>query len=398
MGREKSFDLLQLFGQKQLNDIQQRLSRITRLGFVTVNYQGEPMTEYTGFCDFCGHFRQDEELSNNCVASDAMSSIQAAILKKPLIYVCPCGLMEISIPIVVNKTYLGGFLCGQARCSNPPEDILRMKPFTERNAFLKTMEKAEKDLEKLLVFEYRHFEDIAGLVNLVITLLCENKIHQLESEKSLRDKISRTVFLEQNLQEFFNLFQETDYRQIMRTAASFSRKLFEEEPDSDVERMEILISLAKFLNMGKGDCLTAFSLEIATVQQQDTVELWITQILDSYYCQNIVKMFPILKPVFSYINGHITEEMTLSLLVKRCGISQSYISRLYRSCFQLSVTDYIHIHKMQLAKQWLLDADKSISEIAFTLGYNEPTYLSKVFKKYEGVTMQEYRKMHRIES
>lgn len=85
MERESAFDLLQLFGQEQLNDIQLRLSRITRLGFVTANYQGEPLTKYTGFCDFCSHFRQNKELSKNCVASDAMSSIQAAIMKKPLL-------------------------------------------------------------------------------------------------------------------------------------------------------------------------------------------------------------------------------------------------------------------------------------------------------------------------
>ena len=85
------------------------------------------------------------------------------------------------------------------------------------------------------------------------------------------------------------------------------------------------------------------------------------------------------------------EKLTLSLLVERCSISQSYLSRLFRDCFQLSVTDYIHLRKLHLAKKYILYERKPVGDIGFLLGYNEYTYFSKVFKKYEGMTIQEYK-------
>ncbi len=47
-----------------------------------------------------------------------MGSIQAAVTKKTHIYFCPCGLIEMAIPIVVEGNYLGGFLGGQFRCED----------------------------------------------------------------------------------------------------------------------------------------------------------------------------------------------------------------------------------------------------------------------------------------
>ena len=78
--------------------------------------------------------------------------------------------------------------------------------------------------------------------------------------------------------------------------------------------------------------------------------------------------------------------------MEACSVSQSYVSRLFRNLFDLSVTDYIHLRKMQVAKKLLLDKSKSAADVAFELGYTETTYFSKVFKKTVGCTIQEYRK------
>lgn len=395
------FDLLSLFGKDQLNEIQGRLAKITGLGFVTVNYRGEPLTDYTRFCSFCQHFREDEELQKNCIASDAMSSIQAAISAKPLIYICPCGLMEIAIPIIVNGTYLGGFLCGQALCMDPPTDILRMKPSTDRIEFQNTLDVAADDRAALPVFPYQHFEDIADLVDLVITLLCESAIRQIENEQSLRDQIWTASFLEKSRQSFIAVVLGSDYSLITRTVSSFLDSLFEHFPDNVSARSEMVLSLARALDENsnitsgdaeKADCLKLYPLSAEHAQTKPAMEIWLAQIVDFHYRRNKASLSPMLEPVFQYINQHVHEELSLAKIVDKCSISQSYVSRLFRKHFQISVTDYIHLRKIQLAKDYLLFEHRGIADIAFLLGYNEYTYFSKVFKKYAGTTVQEYRR------
>ena len=395
-------NLLDLFGRDQLNDIQNRLARITGLGFITVNQQGEPMTDYTEFCDFCRHFRNHTSLHKNCRASDAASSVQAAISGSPLIYLCPCGLMEIAIPILVNNTYLGGFLCGQARCSDPPSGLLQMRPVTAQRLLQEVLDAAAPDLEQLPVYEYRKFEDIADLVNLVITLLCENKIHQAKHEQELRRRLQKQEFLEMHLLSLQRSLAETDYNALLREADEFAGQLCLFTQDLP-ERMELLSRTAELFGNtypeGNGiSCLQLFPLQQQDTTDQDAVSLWITQISDYIFRRRISTAFPILEPIFEYINQNLEKKLTLALLVEKCAISQTYLSRLFRTQFQISVTDYVHRRKLQLAKRFMLHQNMPVGDASLLLGYNEYTYFSKVFRKYEGITIQEWRSRRRLKT
>ena len=401
MSSEEQFDLIHLFGREQLNEIQERLSRITRLGFVTADYRGEPQTEYTSFCDFCSHFRNHEVLSKNCVASDAVGSIQAAISQKPLIYMCPCGLMEISIPIVVNGTYLGGFLCGQATCKNPPADMLRMRPALDDELFRETVQKAQSDLGSLPSFDYQHFKDIADLVNMVVTLLCENKIGQIRHERKLHQQLMRSAFMESHIPEIFAVLRGDDYAVVRSAAGAFAAAVFERVPESVEDRFEYLrFFLAAMAQQEAGEhtenAVSLYPLKELYAENEYTCAWWLMQIMDYMYRQHKSAEYPILDPVFQYINQHLTDELTLTILVDACSVSQSYLSRLFRNQFGISVTDYIHMRKLQAAKGAMLFEKKSAADCAYSYGYNEYTYFSKIFKKYVGITISNYRKLWTI--
>ena len=47
---------------------------------------------------------------------------------------------------------------------------------------------------------------------------------------------------------------------------------------------------------------------------------------------------------------------------------------------------------MEKAKQILKDTDLSIKDVSFMVGYVDPNYFTKLFKKYTGITSREYRK------
>lgn len=396
MSREQVENVLELFGVQQLNEIQQKLSRITKLGFVTVNYRGEPLTDFTGFCRFCSRFRNHPELSKNCIASDAASSIQSAISEKPLIYMCPGGLTEIAIPIVVNNVYLGGFLCGQALCSDPPEDILHMRPATDPVPFSEALTQAEPDKNGLPVFDYQHFQDIAELVNMVVTLLCENKFRQLEQERDLRLQIRRNTLLDSQIQIFSSLLHGNDYDRYLRAVSGLCDGMDAENITEAEDRRAFLLSfvgrLAQFSGLMQAEnWQQLYPIQGRDLESRRAVELWLTRVLDYLYRQASLSSSPMLETVFQYINQHVTDILTLSILVEQCGISQSYLSRLFRSRFGITVTDYIHKRKILRAKQELLHTGRSIGEIALDVGYNEYTYFSKVFRKYENMGVREYR-------
>ena len=57
-----------------------------------------------------------------------------------------------------------------------------------------------------------------------------------------------------------------------------------------------------------------------------------------------------------------------------------------------TIEHYFILHRIEKVKAIINDTDYSFSEIAFKLGYNSPSHLSKQFKSIEGLTMGNYRR------
>lgn len=120
--------------------------------------------------------------------------------------------------------------------------------------------------------------------------------------------------------------------------------------------------------------------------------MWLFGIIDYVFKERSKKRYPTLTSVLAFIDAHITEDIGLNQIIENCAISQGYLSRIFKDQFKVSVMEYIHMRKIHEAKCRMYLSDDSISKISFQLGYSESGYFRKVFKKYEHMTVQEYRK------
>lgn len=171
-----ALDILRLFGKEKLENIQRMLSKATGLAFVTVDYKGDPITEATSFTRFCRAIRSNREVVMRCKASDAFGAIQAAVTQKPSVYYCPCGLLEVAIPIVLKGHYLGGFIGGQIRCNDAPEEVSHLKKVMPSPVDSLSREEYDGLLQEIPVYSYEKFQDIANLVFMIINQLSENEV------------------------------------------------------------------------------------------------------------------------------------------------------------------------------------------------------------------------------
>lgn len=121
-------------------------------------------------------------------------------------------------------------------------------------------------------------------------------------------------------------------------------------------------------------------------------KMWIFNLIDYVFKQRSLKRYPVLGNVFQYIDEHISEEIGLTQIIENCAISQGYLSRIFKDQFGVSVMEYLHMRKIHMAKNYMYLTNDSVAEIAYKLGYSESSYFSKVFKKYENMTVQQYRK------
>lgn len=92
-----------------------------------------------------------------------------------------------------------------------------------------------------------------------------------------------------------------------------------------------------------------------------------------------------------YIYDHFEEKVSLSTLTEVLDVSKSYLSRIFRRTVGTSVNRFILDIKMKQACYYLKDTNLAVHQIATRLGYDDPYYFSRIFKKVMGSSPRIFR-------
>ena len=90
-----------------------------------------------------------------------------------------------------------------------------------------------------------------------------------------------------------------------------------------------------------------------------------------------------------YIKEHIYERLTLAEVAGAIGISQNYLSSLFRLYNGSGFSEYVAESKIQLAKEMLRKGNMKVYQVSEKLGFDNQQYFSKVYKKYTGYSPSE---------
>lgn len=100
-----------------------------------------------------------------------------------------------------------------------------------------------------------------------------------------------------------------------------------------------------------------------------------------------------LQAVKDYLDQHYDEKISLDNLASLFFINKFYLTRIFKEQFGVSVNSYVLQIRVTHAKQMLRFSDMSIEEIGIKCGIEDANYFSRMFKKVEGISPGEYRKM-----
>ena len=93
-----------------------------------------------------------------------------------------------------------------------------------------------------------------------------------------------------------------------------------------------------------------------------------------------------------YLQEHLTEEISLSVLAEEFHLNPQYISQLFKNEIGVGFLSYLTNIRMEKAKKLLVSTQLSMVEIAEQTGYGDYRVFTKVFKKTEGITPSQYRR------
>ena len=99
-----------------------------------------------------------------------------------------------------------------------------------------------------------------------------------------------------------------------------------------------------------------------------------------------------IQAIARYLQEHLAEDVSLSVLAEEFHMSAQYISQLFKSEIGVNFLSYLTNIRMNRAKKLLASTDLPISEVSQQSGYADYRVFTKAFKKSEGVTPSQYRK------
>ena len=97
-----------------------------------------------------------------------------------------------------------------------------------------------------------------------------------------------------------------------------------------------------------------------------------------------------LMPALAYIEQNFRESVTSAKVSEACNMDSFRFSRVFRSAFGITFKEYLLRVRIKEACRLLEKPDIAVSEVAYLSGFNDPSYFSKVFKRYAGASPSLY--------
>lgn len=404
----------------------------TGLGAICVDAQGELAIipqEHEGYCPFCKEIRRDPEGRKRCNESMNKAGKLAAQLGEPYIYRCHAGLIEFAAPIIFKDIYLGSISCGPVLMWDwdevAVEEILNLTQDLDIN-----QRKMLDEGNKITMLTGRNVQAAAELLYIISNHIAQSNIITLQQRKELNDQQSqlaemifeqkkaeeRIHYLEERVKdEKYPIDKENDLLDKVRMGdRSGARKILNEilsviflRSAGNIElikarALELVFVISRAAveggaSMGK---LLGFNYsyisELASMDRFEDICFWIVKVLDTFldtvYESRSIKNSSILGEAIRIIQNQYTENLSLDDVAQQVFISPFYLSHLFRVELGVTFLEYLTRIRMDEAKRLLSDRSLAIMDISIQVGYEDPNYFSKVFKKNIGVSPNQYRK------
>ena len=104
---------------------------------------------------------------------------------------------------------------------------------------------------------------------------------------------------------------------------------------------------------------------------------------------------PQIQQIDAFIKDNYEKDISLDDIADSVNLNPRYICALLKKATGTSYLTRLHTERIRATKQYLIETDMTVDEIAQHVGYNSSPQLSRVFKKYENMTPTDYRNSYK---
>ena len=92
----------------------------------------------------------------------------------------------------------------------------------------------------------------------------------------------------------------------------------------------------------------------------------------------------------SYIEKHFSEKVYIEDVAKRCNMSTSTFSKLFKKEHGQGFSEYLTRYRINQARKLFATSSASVTDVAYAVGFHDHSYFTRIFKRYVGIPPSEY--------
>ena len=422
-------DLLALLDKNFLRELLEDFTTATGLTANIISIEGRSIfsrSDAQKNCTFCKLVRELERKKgiNRCAAAYQRAGLQAVSYSEPYIFRCPAGLVEWVAPIIYDGLHVGSVVCGQVLMWEP-EDFFWVELEQKNLEITDDIQPLVDAAKELQVVPTNKVQAASRLLTIIANTIMESVLNEmkrksdleyqtrlLEKERDTRRELERklnassTTYLHDQTRGLVKTLKAEDFDEaqriftvlladIVNSASNFS--------EAYASMFDVIVSVSHHAidsGVDPDECMKV-NLGFGNVDRFASRLEELGEAAEKTFAQQLELIKANAKPrkraveaMRGYIKSHLNVNFSLADVANSVDLSPYYASRIFREDQNMTVMEYAVQLRMNEACYLLANPNLRIDEIAAQLGYADPGYFTRVFKKHEGMSPRQYRLSH----
>ena len=368
---------------------------------------------------FCQLINEHAGNSCPCDQTHLYAGKQAAELGEAYIFSCPAGLVHFTVSTLKNGFFSGAFMAGPVLL-NYPDEIMIDEIVQKYDFSLNLKGRIESYLKTIWVIGPQKVRQLSRILFLVVLSLMPDEkatVEQRLIKRKQQSRISESIHRDKEREQILDYYPYDKEKELVRKVRNGdlvgSRAILNEmlghiflTTGGNLEIiksrvLELCTLLSRAAVEGGASLETIFGMNlnfISTLGKIDSIEelsFWTLKILErfteSVFDLSKSKHAGTMIEALKYINAHYEESLTLEKVAGKVHLNPAYLSSLFKKEIGVGFTEYLNKIRVEESKKLLKNRQITILEVALSVGFENHSYFSKVFKTHVGKTPTQYR-------
>jgi len=156
--------------------------------------------------------------------------------------------------------------------------------------------------------------------------------------------------------------------------------------------------LKQTVDTGSGSMQNVVRQMFRPGELQDYYRQFFGNIASLLKADSIYALDDVVEKIRVYIDHNYQKDISQDFVASLFYLNRSYLSTLFRQKTGMKFVDYLNDVRIEKARELLTGTDRKMYQVSRAVGYDNPKYFFRIFKKRTGMTPEQYRSMYETNS